>query len=88
MIVHVYMSCRSRKVKELNNSVISVSNNQNSQFKQPFNDRINRITSPNQQERRFVRVNFINSSENGSRTSSSHLREFKPSPSKVEKTAI
>ena len=71
----------------MNHSIISVAN-QRSQISQPLNDKSNRIMSPNNQERFFVRDNFVNSNDNGSRTSSSHVREFKPSPTKLEKVAV
>lgn len=50
--------------------------------KSPLRDASNQSPS-NLQSRQFVRVNFISNSPECSRTSSTHLREFRQSPSKM-----
>lgn len=65
---------------EMNNSSFSTANCQ-PKPQSPLRDASNlAITS---QQRQFVRVNFVNNSPNCSRTSSTHLREYHPSPSKM-----
>lgn len=65
---------------ELQDSSMLVNNNQ-TKMQSPLRDASN--LTPTSPSRQFVRVNFVNNSPNCSRTSSTHVREFRPSPSKM-----